>query len=121
MNKETIKNRIKEYKEGLPALEQIVKEYVQNKENSLDDRWNLFIYAGLGEHQSWYHKTKGIDWNKYSLVNDFYLEKYETITAESFVEMCEDMEIDKDHHQINIEEVKEDFLDNFLWQFKFDW
>ena len=92
-------------------LTQKVKSFCQNKEYSLDDRWNLFIKGNFGEHQGWYINLNSIDLDK------FYsnLDRYVFITTDYIIDWLDD------HAYTNIDEVKEEILQLFIKSFIFDW
>ena len=102
------------YKEELTKK---VKEYCQNKEYPLDDRWNLFINSNFGKHKEYYAEFEGIDSDRY--FDDFYIEKYATVEVKYLLERGIDKQILDSDDQINT--FKEDVLEQFIKSFIFDW
>ena len=127
MNKqEQLKNKLEAFKELKQIALDLLKEVVTDKSIPLEDRWNCFIKSNLGEHSQWYKNPDGINWNKYTLYDDFHTDKYASITAESFVNICKDIISDQEEdvdegRKINLNEVKEYFMKNLLIGFTNDW
>lgn len=59
------------------------KEWCKDKSIPVDERWELFLKSGLGKEDGRYHRPNGLNWNKLSLYDDFYLDKYAWISVES--------------------------------------
>lgn len=53
----------------------------------------------------------------------FHADRYQTVYTTSIIEHIEEYQEDGDsqYSKINIDEVKEEILDKFLWSFKYDW
>lgn len=113
-----ILDRIKVFKLAKKEIKRAVKDYVQDKTIPLEKRWEVFITSELGNHEGIYHNPDGINWNKNTLCDDFYMSRYEIITAVSFVEVAQDNSEEKGY---DINAVKEYFLNEFLWSFENDW
>lgn len=114
-----ITNEINRYQDLKENTTKKVKEYVQNKENPLEERWNIFIASELGDHLSYYEEFEGIDWGKHTLYNDFCCEKYQTIDAYDILSIIkDDLESFEDFQE---DVFKEDVLSKFIYSFKNDW
>ena len=114
-----MKQLIKERDTLLSAIDTQMKEIVTDQSIPLDERWELFISSDVGLKDSCYHEPDGINWDKMFLFDDFSISKYETVTAKSFVDQCEDKI--KDGKEIDLTEVKKYFLKHFVKSFKNDW
>ena len=98
-------------------LTQKVKSFCQNKEYSLDDRWNLFISSNFCEPECWYAEFEGINSDRY--YDDFNIEKYETVEVKYLLERGIENQILDSNDKINA--FKEDVLKQFIKSFIFDW
>ena len=97
-----------------------LKEWVKDKSIPLEERWELFIKSGLGVYDSFYHNFPGIDWNKKTLYDDFYMEKHTTRDVIYFLDIIEG---DDDIEWDNEKDIafKEYFLEKFIVGFENDW
>ena len=98
-------------------LTQKVKSFCQNKEYSLDERWNLFIDSDFGEHSKYYEKFKGIDSDLY--YDDFYIEKYENVKVNYLLDRGIEIKVLNSDDKINT--FKEDVLSQFIKSFEYYW
>ena len=94
-----------------------VKEYCQNKEYPLDDRWDLFINSNFGKHKEYYVEFEGINSNRY--YDDFYIEKYETVQVKYLLKRGIEKQILDSDYKINM--FKEDVLTEFIKSFEYNW
>lgn len=111
---------IEQYLSIKETLTTALKEYVKDKSIPIDERWEAFIKADVAPIANTYHNPDGIDWNKYTLYDDFYCDKYATMTAQSLFELCEDKADDEDF-EYDPEAVKEYFMENFISGFINNW
>lgn len=110
-----------------------VKKYCQNKEIPLDDRWDIFCGADLGDHFSWITRYSPIV-DEY--IEEGYLNRYETIYIDDILEWYEEKvyeileeELGEEPAQEQVEvymreplvEFKEDTMQKFIKSFNFDW
>ena len=92
-------------------LKREVKEYVQDKSNSLEDRWNLFISSGLGSQDGYYYNFKSLD------QEDFHsdLERHLVLDVTDVIEHFHDSP-DED-----ISNFKEEAMKDFIFSWELDW
>lgn len=110
-------------KNNIQNIVKDVKEFVQNKDNSLTERWNIFCKTGelniLPKDDS-YFEPNGINWNEYSLYDNFGIDKYQSYTVLDLEEKALDSKIfqkdDEDHIKF-----KESYLKEFIWEATFNW
>lgn len=111
---------VNDFLEGLENLKVSIKEYCQNTETPLDDRWVVFEKIGpiVGEHHTWVARFKSLP-NEFIMYDgDYYCtERYMTITVQNIVS---DIEYNK-YPDINLNAFKEEVLSRFLWSFQYDW
>jgi hypothetical protein len=79
---ENLKATLALYLTAKKSLEQDVKLIVQDTDFPLEERWNLFVKSGFGEHDYCY-----LHLNSYNL-DDFYsyCERYETYSTISLID-----------------------------------
>jgi len=116
-----MKEYIERYLELKETLTTALKEYVKDKSIPVDERWEAFIKADVAPIDGTYHDPDGIDWNKYTLYDDFYCDRYATIKANSILELCKDMASDEEGFEYDPVAIKEYFMDNFISGFINDW
>jgi hypothetical protein len=111
-------NKFKELKSKLSKI-------IVDKDLSLDQRWKYYEKAGsLLPVDSYYFnpKAKGLNWNTMSLYDDFYCEKFSTMTGVEFVDLCIDINTQrKEVEKIDILEVKEYWLNSGCYAFINNW
>lgn len=120
---EEAKQLVESFNVNKESVTEMVKIVCQNKDYPLEDRWNLFLEAGLGNQKRFIIRPEGIDWTKVEHVDDFYLEKYQTCTTKDFIDTLED-HIDEENEKfkdVDVNVVKEWFLKEFIISFVFDW
>jgi hypothetical protein len=81
-----MKEKIEQFLKEKESLIKEFKKWVKDKNIPLEERWDLFVKSGLGVHDNYYHKPKGIDWDKYTLYDDFYIDRYATISCDRMLE-----------------------------------
>jgi len=123
-----MKDKIQQYLEQKEILKSELKQWVKDESIPLQERWDLFIASELGDDYSWYLKPTGIDWNRVSLFDDFYLEKYSVCTVQDFIdtyqENVDDREDEEDnpYENCSVEILQRYFMiDKFVKSFKNDW
>jgi predicted house-cleaning noncanonical NTP pyrophosphatase (MazG superfamily) len=92
-------------------LKEEVKEYVQDKSNSLEDRWKLFVSSRLGDHDEYnYHFTSLDD-------DDFHsdLERHLVLDVEDVIEHFHDSP------EEDINNFKEEAMKDFIFSWELDW
>ena len=98
------------------------KSYVQDSQFDFDKRWNVFIKAGelgLIPTDSCYFEPEGLDWNKTSLYDDFYIDKYQTYDVKTMLEHAiENKLIENDE---DIIKFKESCMTQFIYSAENDW
>jgi len=118
--KELLKQTIEGYKAKKLILQDEIKEYVQDKSLPLSDRWEIFCLAGnegLIPTSSWIEEFE--DSNENYIDSDvyfckWYYNKNEVIDADLFISRCEGKDYD-------IDSLKEEWIDKFIWSFELDW
>jgi len=116
---------MRDLKEMLQSIEKVIKtvedlvgeckEYVQNIDNSLEDRWDLFIKVGQYiPIESYYFLPDGLE--NYSLYDDFYKDKFQVYNMEQLLETIEEGSLD-----VNIEIFKESCLSSFIYSCVNNW
>lgn len=116
-------NRINKYLDLQKKLKQDMKVWLKDGGVSFDLKWNTFIASELASIDSNYHHPDTIDWNKTTLYDDFYCDKYGTIKADSFIERCEELK-NKNHEgfiNYDSDKVKQYFMDSFISGFINNW
>jgi len=103
------------------TLTEKVKTYVTNKEIPIEDRWEVLITYPSIPISNTYQNPEPIDWDRISLYDDFYVDKYATCTAEDFVEVCEDKQEEWNLSDDDITEIKEYFCQKFIRGFINNW
>ena len=113
MDKIKLELVIQGYKLLTEDLTKKVKEFVQNKDFPLDERWKIFSNSNLGESENYVINLQSYNLDEF--LSDCY--KYETINLIYFVEEYLE-EIDEDFKIINA--VKEEILELFIKEFKYN-
>ena len=121
--KDLLLQRIFEFKETELELKNLVKDYVQNKDFPLDERWEVFENSDLGDHEIYY-----VDFKSINLVDIYELNRYEIVNVIDKVQnIIEDYEYcleNKEEYRFTLEQIndlKEEVLEEFVKSFKFDW
>lgn len=120
MNKIELKLILEGYDLLTQDLTQKVKKFVRDKNIPLDDRWDIFVFSQLGESDNYIVRLNSYDMDDYLE----YKQRHETIDLTDFVEEYLYERLDDDDEEINSEivnAVKEEILDLFIKEFKFDW
>lgn len=137
MNKENLELLIEAYNKDTEKLTKLVKAYVRDKKNPLEDRWKLFCDSDLGDHQTYIISW---DYGKIEKLYDSdYFSKYETIFIEDhLIDILWDLFTDKhgseecwsnkeelkkleEQFEIEISPFKEEVLSKFIKSYTFDW
>lgn len=117
-----MKEKIKEFNKQKDTLYAEVKEYVQNTDLPLDDRWDVFVWSGFGDCSDWVvngfkplddHFGREVCW-----YDDFHIDKYQTLEMKDLVEFMEERE---GSYPELIDALKEEILAKFLFSFVNDW
>ena len=101
------------------------KEYCQDKEIPLENRWEIFSMCGhlVGNQKNYIEDFDSLPEEFIMYGGDFYdPEKYQNITVKDIITYIEEYINDENHiHTIDLDEFKEDVLDKFIWSFVYDW
>jgi len=116
-----MQKKIDEFNKLKASLIEEMKLWCVDKSIPLEERWKVFIESDLAPIDRWYHHPDGVDWDKVELYNDFYCDRYQTMEASSFVELCQDKINDKEDFECDLDKVKEYFLSEFISGFIHDW
>lgn len=114
MNLEKIKRDLSLLKKARNQIKSDVRDYCQNKNNDLDERWELFIESGLGDCESY---CMDFDCRIGKDVLDNAEQRGITICVDDALEFWDD----EDYTEEEIEEYKENVLKSFIKEFIFDW
>lgn len=92
-------------------------DIIQDKHLSLDSRWDIYLKYGKEflPIDSYYFEPEGIDWNKYTLFDNFYCDKYATMTVDSMTE-----QIEQNGFEVDWIKYKESWLQKGIWGFMND-
>lgn len=127
-----MRTKLEEFLKTKDTISLEIKDFCQNKENFLSERWEVFLMAGrnrLVTHNPWVETWNTLnDAFKRNVVwfDDFYVERYEEIDVEYILyHMNEINEYkkkgDKDI-QFDENAFKEETLEKWIWSFTYyDW
>ena len=95
-------------------------EYITNPNVHLDDRWETFLMAPyeFKEHLRSYPNLK-LAGDTISWYDDFYVEKYQTVEAETLLEWV--LESENEHSKEVVDSFKEEILKQNMGSFVYDW
>lgn len=117
-------DKAKDFLKEVDKLKESFKEFCQNKSIDIEDRWEVFeqIGAFFGEDEWFVVHFKSLP-KEFIMYDGNYMhaDRYQTINTTSIVEHIEEYEGDSKYSNININDVKEEILDKFLWSFVYDW
>lgn len=106
------------------ALSGVVRKYVTNKDIPLENRWNVFSRGEFGIKLSYIHHFKGkidlCDLYDYDRHTKVYTVDEVNILQEE-LDWCIEKGSDYKFSQSDINELKEEILDEFLFEFEIDW
>lgn len=101
-----------------------IKEIVQNKNIPLDIRFYLLTNSEITPIDSFYFHLDGIDWDRMSLYDDFYCDKYATMLASDMIDIIEDKKSESSRKiwlDIDVNNIKEQFCQKFIKGFINAW
>lgn len=118
--KQYLIDQIQHLAEKKQELQNDLKQFVQDKSLPLSDRWEIFCLAGNEDilpTSNWIEEFE--DSNENYIDNDVYFGKWwcnknEVIDADLFISRCEG-------NDYNIDSLKEEWIDKFIWSFELDW
>lgn len=122
-----MKEQIEDFLKLKEKLTTQLKEWVKDESVSLEERWSVFIKSGLGKDDTYYISPDCIDWNRVTLYNNFYLDKYAVCSAERFVEKALDNQEyykgDNNPYEDNLKEklIRFFMIEKFMKSFENDW
>lgn len=112
-------DELKNIEDGI--IEQL-KATVKDKSQPLEERWQLFCDARKGERRPFYIQPAGLDWDKVTLFDDFYIDRYQTVWVTDWYEQCIEMRDSEDIKlQFDGDAFREWILEMFIWSFVNDW
>ena len=129
-----MKKQILDFFELRDKIEDVVKQYVQDKSISLDDRWEIFERSGFGEHNCWikhldslhddicmYDGLVHVDRNQD--VSVFYIiETYkEDVESYNNQDWCKDNILEWKKYGFDPDNFKEECMQKFVKGWKYDW
>ncbi len=109
---------IETYIKGKELVISSLKDWVKDKNISLEERWEVFIKSDLGTKSKFIERFIGIDSDDYDQEGPIYLSKYEYISVEKLLDLAIEAEVIFENDIILF---KEDVLNRFIAGFKFDW
>ena len=98
INKEFLAKFLENFATKRDMLKAILFNYCNDRNNSFEGRKEIFLEAcnlDIFPIDGTYHNFDGVDWNKKTLFDDFYVDKYATFKVsnlDSFEEHIEDIE-----------------------------
>ena len=113
--------KLNTYKSQIDIFQRDIREYIQDKSIDVDKRWEVFLKAGkLGmlpvEEYIQHFEGEIEEWiDKYVLDDRCY--KHMIVTAWSCLNLAIDDEKDKGFQN----ELKEQWMEKFIYSFNFDW
>ena len=118
MHSKDIYDKLKEVIEIKKSIKQDVLDYLENSDNDLEDRWNMLVTAGkeLEFHDGMYFNPKGIDWDKHSLHDDFYIDKHQIYNVEYLLKKSKEDKFLEDEEAFKLDCVKHGY-----YSFENDW
>lgn len=103
------------------------EEFLKDKSVPLEDRWNTFLKAPISwKHEAyWIQRPMGLEYNWW----DSGFDKGNVVTATHFIELydseeyvsTEDEDEDEDNEPVDLNELKEWFLERNMHSFRLDW
>ena len=117
VSKEQVVDLIKEYEELRDNAKKTLKEYVQNKDNPLEDRCHLFSTCDLPDDEDFI-----VHFESFDLPLDDY-RRYEVIDLVYQIEYLEECLIDQyiKISREDIDNLKEEIFSKFIKSFQLDW
>lgn len=120
MNTQVLLEELKVLKNKSHELNKQLLTFVQNKDNPLNDRWEVYLNLDLATSPSW---TGGsVIENPYE---DLYMEKTSTHHASDIVDIAYEESKSKDSHvsytEEDINNLKEELMQSGYSNFTYDW
>ena len=117
-------DKAKIFLKEIDKLKESFKEFCQNKSIDIEDRWEVFeqigAFFGVDEWSIVDFKSLPEEFIMYA--RDMQTERYQTVNTVNIIQYIEECSEDNSEFSgINIDEVKEEILDKFLWSFVYDW
>lgn len=111
------------------------KEYVQDKSIDLENRWELFLMGGhlFAEEETYIQHFKCLNDDVICFDSPpFYPDRGRTIFCRDVVDTLIEFKEENNYERVslsckecvenlNLDELKEEILEKFLWSFNFDW
>lgn len=109
---------LRKYKQLEEELHDYVFKYIKNKSFPLEDRWKLFVDTKkLFPTKSWLIYYKEFDKNNINYYEDFGYERREVIDVGEMVEFVDE----GNWAEVNLDNLKEEILEQGYSGFRFDW
>lgn len=131
------------YKNARQLAQAELKSIVQNKEINIEERWRLFKEHGedLAEHYIFIYRPEVMPEELFDYLFDGdNISRHQTVTVEGILDILSDFMEDKDYITIKtfddnynkvkkdiyvgkemINALKEEFMEDFIWSFEYDW
>lgn len=115
---ESLSKALDDLKDHIEVKRKHFLDFIRNAQIPLNLRWDIYLKHGemLLSINTYSFEPDGIDWNKYTLFDDFYCDKYATMTVDSMTEQIEQNEFEVDWIK-----YKESWLQKGIWGFINDW
>lgn len=106
------------FKEDHQKCKELLLSMVQNEALGQDERWRLYMKYGelLLSIDPYYFDPDGLNWDNLTLFDDFYCDKYETMTVDNMTKRIEEKGFEVDWNL-----YKESWMQKGIWGFKNDW
>lgn len=113
-----MREQIAEFKEQEKKIKEDLEAWVKDESIPLEERWQVLIDSELGEHISCVEEPDGINWNKHTLYDDFYTDRYVIITMKSIYDIAKRKNLFEENGET---EFKQYCINNFIHSFTNDW
>jgi hypothetical protein len=122
------KQQILDFFEARDKIEQVVKDYVQDKSIALDDRWEVFEKSGFGSCPSWVQHLKSLHDDICIYDGLVHIDRHQNVCVFRILERYEDhlgYDTEKlqkwQKYNFNPEAFKEECLEKFIKGWVYDW
>jgi hypothetical protein len=115
-----ISTEIQAHTQAHKALEGRLKKVVTDTSIPLEDRWDLFVQSGMGDHEPWIQHFEALK----DYEDDLYdgLERHSTVEITELLIHLGELEFESQHAKIHVTDAfKEEVLSQFIRAFTYDW
>jgi sulfur relay (sulfurtransferase) DsrC/TusE family protein len=111
-----MKQQLEQFLQTKKDFEEKFKEYLKDDSFPLDERWDMLVKSGLGEEEE--AEFEGVDWDRHSYYDDFYMERGSSASIKFLYDKCVDNNLFMEGGE---KLFKEDCVKNYISSFKNDW